>query len=291
MLAIGGKRIRPCLSLMASNLFTDDIAQCIPVALAMEIFHNFTLVHDDIMDNSSMRRGMQSVHQKWNISAAILSGDAMIMKAYELLMTVNDEHLREALHVFNKTAIEICEGQQLDIEFETRSDVTLPDYLHMIKLKTSVLLGCCMYCGALTGGADLTNAELLYDFGVKLGTSFQIQDDMLDCFGDEAKTGKKTGGDIIRNKKTYLLQRTLEKADSEGQKHLQKLLLNNHMDEEQKINSVIELYNKYEVKHDAENEIVKYYNDAVAQLQKVSVWEERKIELYRFAARIYKRDF
>ena len=217
-LETGGKRLRPMLVLMAANLFTDHIDEAITPAIGLEMYHNFTLLHDDVMDNATDRRGRTTVHVKWNSNAAILSGDAMQALAYQLIAQCPARCLKQVIDVFNQTNIEVGEGQQLDMEFETRNDVTVDEYIEMIRLKTSVLLGCALRMGALIGGASDQQAQTLYDFGINLGLAFQLQDDWLDCWGDPKTFGKRIGGDILCDKKTYLrikaeLQAPLPQAD------------------------------------------------------------------------------
>ena len=291
ILSEGGKRIRPCLALMAANLFTDDLKNCEEVALAMEVFHNFTLVHDDIMDDAPMRRGRSTIHEKWDLSTGILSGDALLIKAYQLLAEIKKDSLAEALKMFNQTALQVCEGQQLDMDFETRIDVQLEDYITMITGKTSVLLGCSLYCGAIAAGADEKNARLLYEAGIKLGISFQIQDDVLDVFGDEKIFGKKPGGDIIQNKKTYLYLSALKKANLTDIDHLKYLYSKKPLDEQTKIDTVLDVYIKYNVQQDAEKEMQKQYDAAIELIKMVTVAEERKTYIYQFLEYIFKRSY
>src|ERR1700759_413091 len=220
ILSLGGKRMRPALLLMACDLFGGDVDAAIPPALAIEVFHNFTLMHDDIMDNAPIRRGHATVHTKWNQNVGILSGDVMLVQGYKLMMQVPDHLLRPILDIFNVTAIGVCEGQQLDMEFEELTNVSIDEYLNMIKLKTAVVLGGALKIGALIGGADTKDADLLSDFGVNLGIAFQLQDDILDVYGDPEKFGKQVGGDIISNKKTYLLLKSLELANKQQSSEL-----------------------------------------------------------------------
>src|SRR3569833_1427024 len=215
ILALGGKRIRPALLLMSCDMFGGDILKAVPPALAIEVFHNFTLMHDDIMDNAPLRRGKVTVHEKWNKNVAILSGDVMLVKGYELMMNVDDRVLRPIMNIFNETAIGVCEGQQIDMEFETRSDVHIDEYINMIRLKTAVVLGGAVKIGALIGGSTPEDALLLQTFGEQLGVAFQLQDDILDVYGDPEKFGKQVGCDILSNKKTFLLLKALELADKE----------------------------------------------------------------------------
>src|SRR3569833_2778488 len=225
ILSMGGKRMRPALLLMACDLFGGDVEKALPPALAIEVFHNFTLMHDDIMDNAPLRRGKTTVHERWNQNAAILSGDVMLIEGYKLMMQVDNHILRDVLNIFNETAVGVCEGQQLDMEFETREVVGIDEYIEMIRLKTAVVLGGALKIGALIGGASADDAALLSAFGVQLGVAFQLQDDILDVYGNPEKFGKQVGGDIISNKKTYLLIKAKELANSQ-----QKEELNNWLD-------------------------------------------------------------
>ena len=287
----GGKRIRPALALIAANLFTDHPETCTGPALAMEVFHNFTLIHDDIMDQAPLRRGRATVHEKWDLSTAILSGDVMMIRAWQLMMEMEDNNLRAALEMFNDTAVKVCEGQQYDMDFELRDDVSLDEYITMIQYKTSVLLGCSLYCGALAGGGNQEDADLLYAAGVQLGVGFQIQDDLLDAYGDEKKFGKKPGGDIVRNKKTYLLLRLLEKCNENDRQLLREISADTKLEESKKIASVIALYDKYSLYDEAIQTIQKYYQEAVVNIHSVSVTSERKQVLLALAEQILNRDF
>jgi len=291
MFSIGGKRIRPALALLGANLFTDDLSGCIQPALAMEMFHNFTLMHDDIMDHAPMRRGMPSVHEKWDLNTAILSGDVMLVKAYSMLCTMKNENLPAVLELFNDTAAKVCEGQQMDIDFETRDDVTVETYISMITYKTAVLLGCSLYCGAIAGGASKHAAALLYDAGLNAGISFQIKDDILDAYGDEKTFGKTIGGDIIQNKKTYLLLRTIQKADDEDRDIVKDLIAKKPVDSSQKVKTITGLYEKYTVKADAEAEMKRYFQHALGLFDKVDVAAERKQVLTDYFNAVYSRNF
>ena len=213
VLSIGGKRIRPVLMLLAYNLYKEDTERIFPSACALETYHNYTLLHDDLMDCAPMRRGHQTVHEKWDANTAILSGDTMLVMAYERMMQCNSEVLPEVIQLFTETALEICEGQQYDVEFETRDDVTEEEYIEMIRLKTSVLLACALKMGAIQAGASAEDAENLYRFGEQMGLAFQLQDDYLDVYGDAATFGKRIGGDIVSNKKTYMLINAYNKAN------------------------------------------------------------------------------
>ncbi len=289
ILAAGGKRIRPCLALMCANLFTENPEPQIPVALAMEVFHNFTLVHDDIMDNAPVRRGLQTVHEKWNVHTGILSGDAMMIQAYKLLCQADAAYLVQLLNMFNNTAMQVCEGQQLDMDFEQRVDVSLAEYIHMITNKTSVLLGASMYCGAIAAGANESDAQLLYKAGLELGVSFQIQDDVLDAYGDEIKFGKKPGGDIVQQKKTFLILKALEKADAGDKALLLEIYQSKPTNEAEKIAAVLQLFEKYHIKSEAEKLMQTYYDSAIAALQQVAVPEANKKPLYEIVTAVFGR--
>jgi geranylgeranyl diphosphate synthase, type II len=274
MMALGGKRLRPVLVLMACQLFDSNVSNAINAAHAIEVFHNFTLVHDDIMDNAPLRRGQQTVYTKWNMPIAILSGDLMMIKATQLLCETETNELKALLDMFNKTAIEVCEGQQIDMNFEARNDVTHEEYIQMISLKTSVLLAASLHIGAKIGGASNEDAQYIYDFGKNIGIAFQIQDDILDSFGEGVKVGKKIGGDIASNKKTLLLIELLSACHKDDKALLEKLI--NETNEEAKIMGVLELYKKYQVKEFAEAEKSKYINLAFQSLDKVKSNVEAK---------------
>lgn len=282
ILKIGGKRIRPSLTLLACNLFTDEVLHAVYPALAIELFHNFTLIHDDIMDNANLRRGKKTIQFKWNNNIAILSGDAMCIKAYEILSKCDGKYLKEVMDVFSSTALRVCEGQQIDMNFETLQSVSEEEYLKMIELKTSVLFAASLKIGAITGGASPKDSELLYEFGKKLGLAFQLQDDLLDIFGNEFAFGKEIGKDVISNKKTYLLIKALELA-----KDIQLEVLKNWLDAkdfnpEEKVNSIREIYITLGIKEITRNVSEKYYSEALNSLKKVSVAEDKKKELISF---------
>lgn len=291
ILAAGGKRIRPCLTLMSANLFTEHPETHLPVALAMEVFHNFTLVHDDIMDNAPVRRGMPTVHEKWNLHTGILSGDVMMIQAYRLLCSTKNERLPELLDMFNTTAMQVCEGQQSDMDFEQRNDVHLQEYIEMITNKTSVLLGCCMYCGAMAAGANHKDADRLYKTGMELGVSFQIKDDLLDAYGNEKEFGKKPGGDIIQNKKTYLLLEALEKAQGHDKTRLIELMQSKPTDETAKIAEVLDIFEKYHIREAAENTMAFHYNAAIQSLREVDVPESAKVEINQLITSVFGRNY
>ena len=291
VLSMGGKRIRPALTLMACNLFQEDVLPAVNTALGIEIFHNFTLLHDDIMDRADVRRGKPTVHKKWNDNTAILSGDVMQIAAYQFIAQTPANCLKPVLDLFSQTAAEICEGQQYDVDFETRNDVKAEEYLEMIRLKTAVLLGCSLKSGALIGGAGEEDAQNLYDFGIHIGLAFQLKDDLLDVYGDEATFGKKIGGDILCNKKTYLLIHALELAHGKDAEELQKWLnANDESSQNQKISAVTELYNKLGVKTICEDKMSDFYTKAIANLEKVAVSDNKKQELRKLAANLMSRN-
>jgi len=288
-LSNGGKRIRPILTLMACNLFSEKIDQAIDAALAIEIFHNFTLLHDDIMDKADIRRGKPTVHKKWNENTAILSGDAMFIKSYDFLFETKTDKFKEILQVFNNTALEVCEGQQYDMEFESRNDVTEQEYLQMIELKTSVLLAAALKIGALIGGAKDTDAECLYDFGINIGLAFQIQDDLLDVYGDAKTFGKEIGGDIVANKKTFLLIKAKSLASKKEKELLEKYLNKKEITRKEKVSKITAIYNNLNIKLVADKLIADYYQKAIISLNKVSVSPEKKQELIKLTERLLKR--
>ncbi len=287
---LGGKRLRPAMVLMSCNAFKRNFEEALHAAMAIEVFHNFTLVHDDIMDAAPLRRGQATVHHKWNSSTAILCGDLMMFEATMFLQKLPLDILNEALTMFNTTAIEVCRGQQMDMLFETRNDVSIEEYLEMISLKTSVLLGCSFYLGALVGGAEKTNAEALYQFGKNLGVAFQLHDDILDAFADDPILfGKQIGGDILSNKKTYLLLKALNLADAKQLFELQFWLSNEPNDVNEKVQSVKQLFQVTGAKKEAEAEQQRYYSLALEALEMVTMEEETKKEFSDFAAYVMHR--
>ena len=291
VLGMGGKRIRPVLTLMACNLFSDDVQPAVNSALGLEIFHNFTLLHDDIMDNADVRRGQPTVHKKWDDNTAILSGDVMQISAYQFMAQTPAVQLKRSLDLFSRTAAEICEGQQYDVEFEHRDRVEVDEYLEMIRLKTAVLLGASLQIGAWIGGAGEEDAQLLYDFGINIGLAFQLKDDLLDVYGDAATFGKKIGGDILCNKKTYMLIHAIEKAEGKEAEELQCWLdVSDTKLSENKILAVTSLYNKLGVKEICEDKMRFFYTKAVANLDKVSVLENKKQELRNIADKLMLRN-
>lgn len=290
ILSLGGKRVRPLLTLMASNLFVDDVSIALDSALAIEIFHNFTLLHDDLMDKSDMRRGKPTVHKKWDPNTAILSGDAMLIEAYKHIAKVPTKALPRTINLFNKTSMEVCQGQQYDMDFENRDDVSVDEYIEMIRLKTAVLLGCALKIGALVSESSLQDSNHLYDFGINIGLAFQIKDDLLDVYGDSETFGKKLGGDILNNKKTFLLVKALELSNDKQHKELQKWIKLKEFDNEEKINAVKTVYNELNIKIVAEDVMKKYYLAAINSLTAVAVPESRKEKLTNLAASLMHRE-
>jgi len=286
IMSLGGKRIRPVMVLMATELFTTEINKAIDVALAIETFHNFTLVHDDIMDNAPLRRGKITVHEKWGVNNAILSGDVMMVESNKHLSKVDLLVLKPVLDTFNLTAQGVCEGQQLDMEFEQRTDVSIDEYLEMIRLKTAVLLGGAMKLGAIVGGANSVDADLLYEFGENLGVAFQLQDDILDVYGNPETFGKQVGGDIIANKKTFLHLKTLALAQGDESDSLTSITLNQDI----KVNEVTNLYNKYEIKELATSEMDKYLAKANKALDSLAVADEKKTQFRELVKQILERE-
>lgn len=266
---------------MACNLYKDDVSPAIPIALGIEIFHNFTLLHDDLMDRADVRRGKPTVHIKWNDNTAVLSGDAMLIEAYKEIAKADSKHLKLILDLFSDTATEICCGQQLDMEFEQRMDVSIPEYIEMIRLKTAVLLGCALKEGAVVADAPQADANNLYNFGINIGLAFQLKDDLLDVYGDPESFGKKIGGDILCNKKTYLLINAL--SDASTKEDLTAWINRTEYDEAEKIKAVTAIYNKLDLKKKSENLITDYYQKAINDLDQVNVKKERKEILYNLA--------
>lgn len=291
MISIGGKRLRPRMCLLTYNLFSDKIEK--PVlypALALEVFHGFTLIHDDIMDRADLRRGQQTVYKKWNSNIAILSGDVMSIKAYELLANCPSDKLAEVLSLFSQTAAQVCEGQQYDMNYENLPFITMEDYLSMIGLKTAVLLACSARMGAVIAGADKNICNALYDFGYALGIAFQIQDDYLDTFGQSNVFGKKIGGDILNNKKTWLLVESFKRTGSKEMEELDYLLSLTAADGERKIKRMQELYIRLGVKEAAEKEIMEYHNRAVSIIHELGFNQAQKEQLETFVKELLRRN-
>jgi len=286
-LTIGGKRIRPVMCMMGNELFSDIHSDAFVVARAIELFHNFTLVHDDMMDEASLRRGMPTVHTKYDVNTALLVGDVMLIRAYEFLQNIQPSYLPKILKIFNRTAREVCEGQQLDMDYAKMETVTMDEYIHMITLKTSVLLAASLEIGAIIGGAGEKNCEHLYEFGKKIGIAFQIQDDYLDAYGNAADFGKEVGGDIKQNKKTFLLLHALSVASPE-QKAALEFQLNN--DEPQKVEKVLAIFNACGVGAWAENLKAKYLQEAFDHLESIAVVSARKQPLIELANYLMNRN-
>ena len=290
VLSMGGKRIRPVLLLMAYELFREDTDRVLPTALGLETYHNYTLLHDDVMDRADVRRGRPTVHKVWNENAAILSGDTMLVLAYQLMAKAEPTYLKAVLDLFTETALEIGEGQQMDLEFETRNDVREEEYIEMIRLKTSVLLACALKLGALQADAPEKDAALLYRFGEQLGLAFQLQDDLLDVYGDFRIFGKKIGGDILCNKKTFMLINALRKANGEQSMRLNDWLSREKYDPQEKVQAVTELYDEIGVRALAEAKINEYFEAALQSLEQVNLPSERKLQLRELAVGLLKRE-
>lgn len=289
ILSIGGKRLRPVMCLMACNLFKDKIDEAVMPAVGIEVFHNFTLIHDDIIDKADLRRGSPTVHSKWGSDQALLSGDVMAFVAVECIGQAPEKVLAKTLRLFNRTAIEVCTGQQLDLDYEKRGLVSESEYIRMIELKTAVLIAASLKTGAIIGEAADKDQDLLYEFGRCLGIAFQIQDDVLDTYGDTKMFGKKTGSDIVSNKKTYLLVRALEMAGGEKLRRLKKLLEPGNQNPEEKVVAVRAIYDELELRLHAENLAYDYFNRAFQALDQVTVKAERKNELKQLAVNLIGR--
>ncbi len=284
---LGGKRLRPALVLIATEMFNGDIMQAMPAALAIETFHNFTLIHDDIMDNAPLRRGKLTVHEKWGTNNAILSGDVMMVEANKQLAQVHSSILKDVLNTFNATAQGVCEGQQLDMEFETRDNVSIEEYIDMIRLKTAVLVGGAMKLGAIIARATATHADMIYQFGESLGIAFQLQDDILDVYGDPLKFGKQVGGDIKSNKKTFLLLSLKQRLSSEDKLILQEQFSN---ETDSKVQNVTDLYNQYEIKELATAEMQRYLEKAFTALAQIDIPQSQKSQLIQLANELMNRE-
>lgn len=292
-LSIGGKRIRPAFMLMACNLYSENVDKALKPALGMEVFHNFTLLHDDLMDGAIRRRHQPTVHEKWNPNTAILSGDAMLIMAYQLIGETDSPFLKDILTLFTQTALEICEGQQYDMEFESRQDVTEDEYMEMIRLKTAVLLACCLKAGAWIGGAPQEDVEALYRFGIHIGLAFQLQDDLLDVYGDPLTFGKNIGGDILCNKKTFLLIHAMRQA-SEPQRAVirqyQQTTGENAFTPEEKIAAVTAIYDDLKIKDFVREKIQQYYRLAMDDLSRLHLPAERLTTLHEVSRQLMRRE-
>lgn len=289
ILSLGGKRIRPALVLMACNLYKENVDNAIKPALGLEIFHNFTLLHDDLMDQADKRRNKPTVHKVWNANTAILSGDAMLIAAYRLIGETESKSLKEILNLFTATALEICGGQQFDMEFESRTDVTECEYIEMIRLKTAVLLACALKMGAILGGAPEADAENLYQFGINIGLSFQLQDDLLDVYGNTATFGKNIGGDIVCNKKTFMLINALRLASPAQKAELNDWISKRTFNPEEKIAAVTAIYNELRLKELSEIKITDYYNQAMKHLSSISISPKKLSTLTEVSNRLMNR--
>ncbi|WP_373512130.1 polyprenyl synthetase family protein [Persicitalea sp.] len=290
IMSLSGKRLRPLMTLMAAALYTDDWQKALKPAHAVEVFHNFTLMHDDIMDCAPLRRGQPTVHEKWNANIAILSGDVMLVRAYDLLLDVEGNHIKRVLTRFNDTAAAVCEGQQLDMNFETRWDVTEAEYLNMIRLKTSVLLGFALELGGIVAGADKEATTLLYQAGVSMGIGFQLKDDLLDVYGDPARFGKQVGGDIIANKKTFLLIEALERAKGLTRKQLDDWLDEKDFDKEEKVKTVTDIYDSLKIRTFTEQKITEHFDQGFDCLERLKVDPTRKKPLLSFVHQLVERE-
>lgn len=290
VLSIGGKRIRPTLMLLAYTMFKEDPESILSSACALETYHNYTLLHDDLMDNADMRRGQLTVHKKWDANTAILSGDSMLVLAYERMAQCGKEHLAEVISLFTETALEIGEGQQYDMEFETRNDVTEDEYIEMIRLKTSVLLACATKIGAILAGATEEDQDKLYKFGERIGLAFQLQDDFLDVYGDPAVFGKKIGGDITSNKKTYMLINALLRAEGEDKTALEGWINAKSFDRDEKVAAVTALYTKLGIDKLAKQKMEEYYVEACQILDSINLPADRKQHLALYADKMMKRE-
>lgn len=289
ILSLGGKRMRPILTLMAAEVFDGDCKHALPAAIAVEMFHNFSLVHDDIMDDAPLRRGNETVHERWGINTGILSGDAMLILAYQYFEEYEPAVFRSLAKLFSKTAIEVCEGQQWDVDFENRTNVTIPEYLKMIEYKTAVLVGAAMKMGAIVAGTTQTNCDLIYDFGLNLGIAFQLQDDYLDAFGDPETFGKQVGGDIIENKKTYLFLKAQENASDTGRQRLQQLFAQHPADSDAKVESVKAIFKGTGADEATRDAINAYTLKAFTTLDEMEISSDKKAALREFGTKLMGR--
>jgi geranylgeranyl diphosphate synthase, type II len=289
ILRLGGKRMRPVLTLMATEVFDGDYVTALPAAMAVEVFHNFSLVHDDIMDDAPLRRGQVTVHEKWDVNTGILSGDAMLILAYQFFEQYEPIIFRDLAKLFSKTALEVCEGQQWDVDFESRTDVTIPEYLKMIEYKTAVLVAAAMKMGAIIANTSTENANLIYDFGLYLGIAFQLQDDYLDAFGDPETFGKQVGGDIIENKKTYLYLKALAFSSEEKATQLQSLFATQLEENSAKIETVKAIFDESGASKATQEAIKEYTYKAFETLEKMTISEDKKKILKTFGENLMGR--
>jgi len=290
VLGMGGKRLRPTLLLMAYSLYADELEKAMPCAVAIETYHNHTLLHDDLMDRADMRRGMPTVHKRWNENTAVLSGDTMLIVAFRQMMACTCERKEEILKLFARSAQEICEGQQYDVNFETRNDVSENEYMEMIRLKTSVLLGCAAKIGALAANAPAADADVLYRFAERVGLAFQLQDDWLDVYGNAATFGKKIGGDILCGKKTYLLINACNRADADTRERLLSLIQNKEMAAQEKIESVTSIYDQLGIGQLTLQTIDRLYDEAHAEIKRLSLPESKWLPLWEYAESLLGRN-
>jgi len=290
VLSLGGKRIRPVLMLLGYNLFKDNPETILMNACALETYHNYTLLHDDLMDNADMRRGMPTVHKKWDANTAILSGDSMLVLSYQRMMQCDEQHLQKVLEVFTETALQIGDGQQYDMEFETRDDVTEPEYIEMIRLKTSVLLACALKIGAILADASVEDQENLYKFGEQIGLAFQLQDDYLDVYGDPKVFGKNIGGDITSNKKTFMLINAFLRAEGDDKAELERWINAKDFNRQEKVAAVTALYGKLGIDRLAQEKIEYYFHESRKYLDAVNIPAEHKEELLAYTAKMMKRN-
>lgn len=291
VLSMGGKRIRPVLMLLSYNLFKEDPETILMPACALETYHNYTLLHDDLMDNADLRRGHETVHKKWNANTAILSGDSMLVLAYQRMQQCSSDKMAEVLALFTETALEIGEGQEYDMAFEHRDDVSEEEYIEMIRLKTSVLLACALKIGAILAGASKEDADNLYRFGEQIGLAFQLQDDFLDVYGDTRVFGKAIGGDITSNKKTFMLINALNHANDDLRRQLESWIGATEFDRDEKVAAVTRLYNEIGIDRMAQDKIAYYFEQSRKYLQAVSVDDSRKAELAAYAQRMMNRQY
>ncbi|WP_040473685.1 polyprenyl synthetase family protein [Flavobacterium frigoris] len=290
ILGLGGKRMRPVLTLMTAEVFNVDYKEALAAAMAVEVFHNFSLVHDDIMDDAPLRRGHQTVHEKWDVNSGILSGDAMLILAYQYFEQYEPAVFMKLAKLFSKTALEVCEGQQWDVDFETRDDVTISEYLKMIEYKTAVLVAAAMKMGAIIAETSVENANLIYEFGLNLGLAFQLQDDYLDAFGDPETFGKQVGGDIIENKKTYLYLKAMAFSNKEQASHLSQVFSTHLEDNTEKIIWVKDVFNNSGASKATQQEIQEYTSKAFITLEKMNIEEDKKVMLRTFGENLMSRN-
>jgi geranylgeranyl diphosphate synthase, type II len=289
LMALGGKRLRPMLTMLSYSLYKNDVKSIAPYAVAVEAFHNFTLMHDDIMDKAPLRRGKPTVHKKWNVNTAILSGDVMLVKVYEMFRSMEAEKFKAVIEAFNKCAAEVCEGQQFDMEFETTDHVSERDYINMIRLKTAVLLGFSLELGAILANASDSDRKALREFGTNIGIGFQLKDDLLDAYADPKKFGKQVGGDIIANKKTFLLIQAIEKATGSKKSKLRFWLKATKFRKAEKVEAVTKLYDSLGIPAVTEKKIDHYFRKGFASLATLSLAEEKKLDLKRFTEALIER--